>query len=137
MTGAKKEKVRVLFTRHLMEGHEFGMRLVAMKCRDYGMEVVYLARFYQMEEVARAAQEEDVAVIGLTSSSGAHFFLARELLRLLKEREMDTVVIMGGVIPNEATPGLLELGINKIFGPGTSPDEAAKYILELTSIATV
>ena len=134
---ARKDRVRVLFTRHLMEGHEFGMRMVAMKCRDYGMEVIYLARFYRVEEVVRAAQEEDVDAIGLTSSSGAHYFLAEELLRLLKEKGMNIPVIMGGVIPSEDVPRLLGMGIKGVFGPGSTPDEAAKYILELTSKSRV
>ena len=128
----EKERVRVLFTRHLMEGHEFGMRLVAMKCRELGMEVIYLARFYKLEEVVKAAQEEDVNSIGLTSSSGAHFFLAHELLRLLKENEMNVPVIMGGVIPSEDVPRLLEMGIQVVFGPGSTPDEAAKYFQGLS-----
>jgi methylmalonyl-CoA mutase C-terminal domain/subunit len=118
-----------------MEGHDLGLRMIAMKCRDCGMEVVYLSRFSELKEVVGAAQQEDVDVIGLTSSSGAHIFLGKELLQLLENEGMDIPVIIGGVVPDDDVTKLNEMGIKGVFGPGSTPDEAAKFILEVTSSA--
>jgi methylmalonyl-CoA mutase C-terminal domain/subunit len=131
----RKGRLRVLLARHLMEGHDLGIRMIAMKCRDYGMEVVYLSRFFELSEVVRAAQQEDADVIGLTSSSGAHLFLAKELLRLLAEDAMDIPVIIGGVVSTGDDIKLKKMGIKGVFGPGSTPEEAATSILQLTSAA--
>lgn len=130
---ARRGRVRTLLARHIMEGHDLGIRMIAMKCRDYGMEVVYLSRFHGVEEVVKAAQQEDVDAIGLTSSSGAHLLLGRELLRLLKENSMDIPVIVGGVVPTNDAVKLTDMGIRRVFGPGSTPEEAAKFILEMAS----
>ena len=130
MEGVKKEKVRVLLTRHLMEGHDIGLRTVVNGCRESGIEVIYYPRFEDFSEIVKVAEEEDVALVGITSSSGAHIYLAEGVISSLKERGMDIPTIMGGVIPDKDVPRLKEIGIKYVFGPGSAPDEVASFIVE-------
>ena len=127
------KRIRVLLARHIMEGHDLGIRMIAMKCRDVGMEVIFVSRFYELGEVVKASQQEAADAIGLTSSSGAHLFQGKEIMRLLKENDMDLPVIIGGLVPAEDAAKLKEMGIKGVFGPGSTPDEAVKFILDMTS----
>ena len=131
MGAVKKDKIRALFTRHLMEGHDMGLRAVVSSCRESGIEVVYYPRFQAFDEVVKVAEEEDVAIIGLSSSSGAHINLAEGLIASLKEKGMDIPIIIGGIIPNKDIPILRKLGIKGIFGPGSIPGEVAGFIHDL------
>ena len=132
MKAETAQEVRVLLARSLLEAHDLGLRMVAARCRNAGIEVIY-SRFGQIEEMARAAEQEDVQLIGVTVSSGNHLYIAAELLKLLKEKGLSLPLILGGVIPTRDVPPLLEMGVAKVFGPGSMPDDAAKAILELTA----
>ena len=131
MEAHKKKKIRVLFTRHLMEGHDIGLRTVVNKCKESGIEVIYYPRFNDLSEVVKVAQEEDANLIGLSSSSGAHVYLAKELISALREKDLDIQIIIGGVIPNKDIPRLKKLGVKGVFGPGSNPDEVASFILRV------
>ncbi|MFA4916742.1 MAG: cobalamin-dependent protein [Syntrophales bacterium] len=126
-----KKKIRVLFTRNLFEGHDVGLRTVVNQCRDSGMEVVYYPRFNEFTEVIKVAEQEDVDLIGISSSSAGHFYIAKQLLALLKENNMDIPLIFGGVFPDSDVPKLKEMGVKGVFGPGSSPLEVANFIHEL------
>ena len=128
MRSMKQEKVRVLFTRNLLEGHDMGLRTVVNKCRESGIEVIYYPRFKGVHEVVKVAEEEDVDMIGLSSSSGAHLYLADALITALREKGMDIPVIMGGVISDKDIPRLKALGVKSIFGPGSNPEDAVTFI---------
>ncbi|MBI4621405.1 MAG: cobalamin B12-binding domain-containing protein [Desulfobacterales bacterium] len=131
MEAAKKEKIRVLFTRNLFEGHDIGLRGIVHKCRESGIEVVYYPRFKDFNEVVKVAEEEDVDIVGISSSSGAHVYLAEGLISSLRERGMDIPLIMGGVISDKDILRLKEFGVKGIFGPGSTPDEVVSFIFTL------
>ena len=124
------DKIRVLLTRHLLEGHDMGLRSVVNGCREAGIEVVYYPRFMDFNEVVKVAEEEDVDMIGISSSSGAHLHLSEGMISALKQRNMETAVIIGGVIPDKDIFMLKESGIKGIFGPGSTPGEVADFIFE-------
>jgi methylmalonyl-CoA mutase C-terminal domain/subunit len=131
MGAVNKEKIRVLFTRNLLEGHDIGLRTVVNRCRESGIEVIYYPRFKDFSEVSKVAQEEDVDIVGISSSSGAHIHLVQGLISSLKEKGMNIPIIIGGVIPNKDIPRLNEMGIKGIFGPGSTPDEVASFISKI------
>ncbi|MFC1858110.1 cobalamin B12-binding domain-containing protein [Thermodesulfobacteriota bacterium] len=125
------KKIRVLFCRYTVDGHDRGLLTTMSRCKDAGMEVIYI-HFFDVKEIARAAVQEDVDVIGITTSMGQHFFILEELLALLKKDDCNIPVIMGGVIPTVDVPRLKETGAKGVFGPGSSPDDAVKLISELS-----
>ena len=125
-----ERKVRVLFARFILDGHERGVIVVMNRCREKGMELIYIC-FMDPEEVAAVAEQEDVDVIGLTSSLGAHLRLVAGIQAALKARGLQVPLIIGGVFPTVDIPELQKMGIRGFFGPGSSPEEAASFILQL------
>ncbi|MFH1625978.1 MAG: cobalamin-dependent protein [Pseudomonadota bacterium] len=126
-----KEKVKTLMARFSLDGHDRGLLSLMSNFKDAGIEVVY-TYFSDPKELAKVAQEEDADVIGVTSSMGQHFYVASTLLESLKERGVDTPVIMGGVIPTRDIPELLDIGIKKVFGPGSAPRDAVDFVFGLS-----
>ncbi len=124
-------KPRVLFCRYTVDGHDRGLLTVMTRCRDAGIEVIYI-HFHEIQEITRAAMQEDVDVIGITSSMGEHFFVVKELIQLLQDSNYVIPVIIGGVIPTVDISGLMEMGVKGVFGPGSSPDEAVETITGLS-----
>lgn len=131
MESIEEGNVRVLFTRSLLEGHDIGLRTVVNKCRKSGIEVIYYPRFKAVGEVVKVAEEEDADMIGLSSSSGAHLYLANALIVALREKSMDIPVIMGGVISDKDIPRLKTLGVSSVFGPGSNPEDVVTLIYEI------
>ncbi len=124
-----KRKVRVLATKPGLDGHDRGIKVIANALMDAGMEVVYTGLRQSPEQIVETAIQEDVDVIALSILSGAHDFLFPRIMELLKEKEVnDVLVIGGGIIPAEDIPSLKEIGIAEIFGPGTYTDDIIKYI---------
>jgi methylmalonyl-CoA mutase C-terminal domain/subunit len=124
------KKIRILFGRYTLDGHDRGLHTVMRKCRDDGMEVIYV-HFTAAEQIAQTAIQEAVDVIGITASMGQHFLIAQELFGQLREKNYDIPVIMGGVIPTVDVPRLLEMGIKSVFGPASAPAEASEFIAKL------
>ena len=124
------KKQRVLFCRYTVDGHDRGLITVMNRCRDAGMEVIYI-HFHNVKEIIRAAVQEDAQVIAISSSMGEHFSVANELMPLLKEDGYNIPVIVGGVIPTVDVEPLLKMDIKGVFGPGSSPDEAIDLISKL------
>lgn len=126
----KQERmVRVLVAKPGLDGHDRGAKVVARALRDAGFEVIYTGLRQTPEQVAEAALQEDVDVVGLSILSGAHMRLTEEIMRLLKEKEMsDVLVVLGGIIPEEDYEPLKKLGIKAIFGPGTPTGEIVEFI---------
>lgn len=117
-------RIRILLAKPGLDGHDRGVKIVAMALRDAGMEVIYTGRRQTAEQIVRAAIEEDVDAIGLSSLSGAHDVLFPRILELLKQKkDRDILVFGGGIIPKDDAAKLKELGIVEIFGPG-SPTKA-------------
>lgn len=123
--------IRVLVAKPGLDGHDRGALIIAQSLRDEGMEVIYTGLRQSPAQIVATAVQEDVDVIGLSCLSGAHNELFAEVMRLLKEKgASDIVVIGGGVIPQSDITGLLEMGIARIFTPGTSTKETADFIRE-------
>ena len=115
-----KKRIRIVVARLGMDAHWRGSIVVARALRDAGMEVIYLGN--QMPEtIVATAIQEDADLIGLSTLSGNHMVLAPEVVRLLREEDVDEpTVILGGTIPPDDIPRLKEAGIAEVFGPGTS-----------------
>ena len=122
-------KIRVLIAKPGLDGHDRGAKVVARGSRDAGMEVIYLGLRLTPEQIAEAAIQEDVDVVGLDCLSGAHMALFPKTVELIREKGgNDILVIGGGIIPKKDIPKLREAGIAQIFGPGTSLDEIVQFI---------
>jgi methylmalonyl-CoA mutase C-terminal domain/subunit len=127
MTGSKT--IRVLIAKPGLDGHDRGAKVIARALRDSGMEVIYTGLRQTPEQIVEAAIQEDVQVIGLSILSGAHNFLFPRVMELLKEKDAeDILVIGGGVIPEEDIPGLKAAGIKEIFTPGTPTSAIIEFI---------
>ena len=121
--------IRVLVAKPGLDGHDRGAKVVARALRDAGMEVIYTGIRQTPQMIVEAASQEDVDVVGLSLLSGAHMEIFPEIIRLLRERDMqDVIVLAGGIIPNEDRESLLKLGIKAIFGPGTSSRDIVHFI---------
>jgi len=122
-------KIRVLVAKPGLDGHDRGAKVVARGLRDAGMEVIYLGLRLTPEQIAEAAIQEDVDVVGLSCLSGAHMALFPKTVRLIREKSSkDILVIGGGIIPKKDIPKLEKAGLARIFGPGTPLEEITKFI---------
>jgi len=127
MNGRKK-RIKVLLSRSMLDCHQRGLIAVAAALRDAGMEVVY-TRFLMPEEVVKTAVEEDVDVIGLSFLAWGQMHLTAEVMRQLKERNIDNMlVLVGGVIRDEQVPKLEEMGVARVFGAGSATADIVEYI---------
>jgi methylmalonyl-CoA mutase C-terminal domain/subunit len=123
--------IRVLVAKPGLDGHDRGAKVVAAALRDAGMEVIYTGLHQTPEMIATAAMQEDVDVVGLSILSGAHMTLFPRVRELLRENGRDDILITGGgIIPKEDMDALQQLGIGRLFGPGTSTSELVEYIRE-------
>jgi len=126
-----KRRKRVLIAKPGLDLHDRGAKVLVRTLRDSGMEVIYTGIRQTPEQIVETAIQEDVDVIGLSHLTGAHMTLFPKVTRLLKEKGVnDVLVIGGGVIPEEDIPPLKEAGIAEIFGPGTPLESVVKYINE-------
>lgn len=124
-----EHKIRVLVAKPGLDGHDRGAKVVARALRDAGFEVIYTGLRQTPEQIAEAALQEDVDVVGLSILSGAHMRLFPEIMRLLKAKGLGSVlVIAGGIIPEDDIAPLKKLGVKAIFGPGTPTSEIVRYI---------
>lgn len=125
----KQKKIRVLVAKPGLDGHDRGAKVVARALRDAGMEVIYTGLRQTPEMIAESALQEDVDAVGLSILSGAHMALAPRILDLLKANGQENVrVFLGGIIPDEDVPQLLEMGVSGVYGPGTLTDQIIKDI---------
>ncbi len=128
---ATERKIRVLLAKPGLDGHDRGVKVLAMALRDAGMEVIYTGLRQTPEQIVAAAIQEDVDVVGLSCLSGAHNVLFPRVVELLREQGAeDILVIGGGIIPESDVPGLKAKGIQEVFGPGASVTEIIRYIEE-------
>ena len=122
-------KIRVLAAKPGLDGHDRGIKVIANALMDAGMEVIYTGLRQSPEQIVETAIQEDVDVIALSILSGAHDFLFPRIMELLKGREITNVLVIGGgIIPEEDIPGLKQIGIAEIFGPGTKTDDIVAFI---------
>lgn len=124
-----KRPIRVLIAKPGLDGHDRGAKVLAMALRDAGMEVIYTGLRQTPDQIADAAVQEDVDVVGLSCLSGAHGTLFPRVVECLKNRGADDVMVIGGgIIPAEDISELSSQGVRAIFGPGTPLQAVVDYI---------
>jgi len=125
----EKAKIRVLIAKPGLDGHDRGAKVIARALRDSGMEVIYTGLRQSPEDIVEAAIQEDVHFIGLSILSGAHSHIFPKVVELLKENNAEDIkIIAGGIIPDQEIPKWKKIGIDAIFGPGTSTKDIIEYI---------
>jgi len=126
-----ERKIRILVAKPGLDGHDRGAKVVAQALRDAGMEVIYTGLHQTIDQIIHSAIQEDVDVIGLSIMSGAHLPICEKLMKKMKEKNMeDILVVVGGVIPKKDIPQLREMGVKGIFPGGTPFDESIRWIQE-------
>ena len=131
MNAEVKRPVRVLVAKVGLDGHDRGAKVIATALRDSGMEVIYTGLRQTPEMVVNAALQEDVDAIGVSILSGAHMTVFPKIMALLKDKDMNDVLVTGGgIIPEDDMKSLNELGVGKLFAPGATTSSIAQYIRE-------
>src|SRR3954463_5358200 len=131
MENALKRPVRVLVAKVGLDGHDRGAKVIAAALRDAGMEVIYTGLRQTPDMVVNAALQEDVDAIGISILSGAHMTVFPKVLALMKAKGMNDVLLTGGgIIPEDDMQELQQMGVGKLFSPGTPTKEIAEYITE-------
>ena len=124
-------KIRVLVAKPGLDGHDRGAKVIARALRDAGMEVIYTGIRQTPEQIASAAIQEDVDIVGLSSLSGAHGSLFPKVVQILREKGAEDILVFGGgIIPIDDIPELKKAGIREIFQPGAYTEDIIKYIKE-------
>src|SRR6476660_5060806 len=124
-----ERRLRILIAKPGLDGHDRGAKVIARALRDAGMEVIYTGLRQTPEMIAAAAVQEDVDAVGISILSGAHKTLCPRIVQLLRENGMDdTLVLVGGIVPQEDIPVLKAKGVAEIFLPGTSTEDIVKFI---------
>lgn len=122
-------KIRIIMAKPGLDGHDRGIKILARAYRDAGMEVIYLGLRQTPEMVVNAAVEEDVDVIALSILSGAHMTIFKKVIKLMKNADLNNVLLTGGgIISKVDMEELSKLGVGKLFGPGTTVNETIEYI---------
>jgi len=126
---AQEQKIRVLIAKVGLDGHDRGAKFVAHVLKNAGMEVIYTGIRQTADQVVNTALQEDVDVIGLSFLSGDHMVLVPKVMERLREKgKGEAMVLVGGIILKRDMPGLLKMGVDKVFLPGTPPEEIVNYI---------
>ena len=126
-----ERKIRILMAKPGLDGHDRGIKVLAAAYRDAGMEVIYLGLRQTPEKIVSSALQEDVDVIALSSLNNAHMTIFPNILKLMKEKKIDDVLLVGGgIIPKKDVLLLEDMGVGKLFGPGTPVQETVDYITD-------
>jgi methylmalonyl-CoA mutase, C-terminal domain len=124
-----ERKVRILVGKPGLDGHDRGAKVVARALRDAGFEVVYTGLHQTPDMIAAAAVQEDVDCVGLSILSGAHMTLMPTIVRMLRERGGDDILVFGGgIIPDDDVAPLKAAGVAEIFGPGSSLQDIVTWV---------
>tara|TARA_X000001036_G_scaffold49907_1_gene39864 strand:+ start:172 stop:576 length:405 start_codon:yes stop_codon:yes gene_type:complete len=124
-----KRKIRILMAKPGLDGHDRGIKVLASAYRDAGMEVIYLGLRQTPEMIVASALQEDADVIALSSLNNAHMTIFPNVLKLMKDKGLNDVLLVGGgIIPKKDMDELESLGMGKLFGPGTPVEETLNYI---------
>jgi methylmalonyl-CoA mutase C-terminal domain/subunit len=129
-TDGRERSIRCLIAKVGLDGHDRGAHVITRAFRDAGFEVIYSGLHRSPDEIVQAAVQEDVDVLGISILSGAHDTLVPKVVDGLKKYDAfeDTLLIIGGVVPEGDREELRELGVAEIFGPGTSIDETVEFV---------
>ena len=128
---ALKPPIRILMAKPGLDGHDRGIKVLAAAYRDAGMDVIYLGLRQTPNSIVQVAIQEGVDVIALSILSGAHMTIFTKVIELMKENNLENVLVTGGgIIPESDSQELLNIGVGKLFGPGTPVKESLRYIEE-------
>jgi methylmalonyl-CoA mutase C-terminal domain/subunit len=128
-----KKIIRVLIAKAGLDGHDRGAKVVAAALRDAGMEVIYTGLRKTPEMIVEAALQEDVDAIGVSILSGAHMTIFPRVLKLMKEKKLEDVLLFGGgIIPDKDIEKLKAMGVGELFTPGTSTTAIIQYVRQWT-----
>src|SRR5690242_5492714 len=123
--------IRVVLAKVGLDGHDRGIKVVARALRDAGMQVIYAGLWQTPEAVVRRVADEDADWLGLSLLSGAHMTLVPRILDQLRAAGLDHVgVLVGGIIPEADAAKLVDLGVARVFGPGTPLDDIVAFVRE-------
>jgi methylmalonyl-CoA mutase cobalamin-binding domain/chain len=129
-------KIRVVIAKPGLDGHDRGAKIIARALRDAGMEVIYTGLHQTPEQIVETAVQEDADAVGISILSGAHMTLVPKILELLRENEVeDVLVVVGGTIPREDADELRELGVAEIFTPGAPTTDIVDFIRDRVPVA--
>ena len=124
--------IRVLLAKVGLDGHDRGVKVVARTLRDAGMDVIYTGLHRTPDEVVNAAIQEDVDVLGISLLSGAHMTICPKIMALLEEKDAsDTIVVVGGVVPDEDVNALKEMGVRELLLQDTPPNKIVETLQRL------
>jgi methylmalonyl-CoA mutase C-terminal domain/subunit len=127
--------IRVLVAKVGLDGHDRGAKVIATSLRDAGMEVIYTGLRQTPEMVVHAALQEDVDAIGISILSGAHMTVFPKIIQLMKENDLNDVLLTGGgIIPDEDRIRLQEMGVGKLFAPGAATTDISAYVREWVTL---
>ena len=126
---ALKSPIRILMAKPGLDGHDRGIKVLAAAYRDAGMDVIYLGLRQTPNSIVQVAIQEGVDAIALSILSGAHMTIFTRVIELMKENNLENVLVTGGgIIPEADSQELSKIGVGKLFGPGTPVKESLKYI---------
>ena len=126
---ALKPPIRILMAKPGLDGHDRGIKVLAAAYRDAGMDVIYLGLRQTPNSIVQVAIQEGVDVIALSILSGAHMVIFTKVIELMKENNLENVLVTGGgIIPESDSQDLSNIGVGRLFGPGTPVKESLKYI---------
>jgi methylmalonyl-CoA mutase, C-terminal domain len=129
LSAPKAKRIRLIIGKSGLDGHDRGVKIVARALAEAGLEVIYTGLHQTPEQIAEAALQEDAAGVGLSILSGAHLTIFRRVRELLDERGLKRVLLFGGgIIPAEDLPSLSRMGVDRVFGPGTSTADIVEYV---------
>ena len=128
-------QIRVVLAKLGLDGHDRGIKVVARILRDAGMEVIYLGLRQTTDSIVSAAEQEDADAIGLSMHNAGHMTLAPAMVNALADAELNTPVIVGGIIPDQDVQPLLEGGVAVVLGPGASAEEVAQSVRDAVANA--
>ncbi|WP_224332427.1 cobalamin B12-binding domain-containing protein [Haloprofundus halobius] len=127
---ADQRAIRCLVAKVGLDGHDRGAHVIARAFRDAGFEVIYSGLHRAPDEIVQAAVQEDVDVLGISILSGAHNTLVPKVVDGLKEYGAfeDTLILVGGIVPDDDKKKLKEMGVAEVFGPGTPMADTIEFV---------
>ena len=128
----QQRTIRCLVAKVGLDGHDRGAHVISRAFRDAGFEVIYSGLHKSPDEIVQAAVQEDVDVLGISILSGAHDTLVPKIVDGLKEYGAfeDTLLLVGGIIPDDDEKELKDIGVSEVFGPGASMEEMISFVRE-------
>ncbi len=122
-------RLRVVVAKPGLDGHDRGAKIIARALRDAGMEVIYTGLHQTPDQIVETVIQEDADAVGLSILSGAHMTLVPRVVELLREHDVDDVVVtVGGTIPSEDVAALKQLGVAEVFTPGASTEAIVEFL---------